>query len=154
MLKLKSNAKAFSSQLKAAFAGVETKLDSVCRVRAEGVFHDIVENTPQWTGNLAGNWRLGVGQPDTSFTVRTEFPYSESLREFQRGDDPAVSEALTLAQTAITNISYKSTVFITNQSPIAQAVEDEAIHIRPVNLVDGRVAMVEVTAMKWENKLS
>lgn len=154
MLKVKTNAAAFSSQLKAAFAGIEADLDSVCRVRAEGVFTDIVENTPQGTGNLAGNWRLGVGQPDTSFRVRTDFPYSEAMREFQRGDDPAVSEALSLAKTAITNISYKSAVFITNQSPIAQAVEEESIHIRPVNLVDGRVAMVAVTAMKWEGKLS
>ena len=154
VLKVKTNAAAFSSQLKAAFAGIEADLDSVCRVRAEGVFTDIVENTPQWTGNLAGNWRLGVGVPDTSFTVRTETPFSDTFRELQRGADPAVGEALSLGREAISKITYKVPVFITNQSPIAQAVEDESIYIRPVNLVDGRVAMVAVTAMKWEGKLS
>lgn len=154
MIKLGTNSAKFSADLLTAFAKIESHLDSVCRTRAEGVFTDIVQNTPQWSGNLAGNWRLGVGTPDTSFSVRTETPFSDSIRGMQRGDDPAVSNALSLAEVSISKITYKSSVFITNQSPIAQAVEDEEIHIRPVNLVDGKVAMVAVTAMKWEGRLA
>ena len=110
----------------------------------EEVFTDIVQLTPQWSGNLASNWYLGVGTMGEQESVIPEkaffWPLDEALEAFERGDSPAVERSLD--RLSGVDFGYLDTVYIYNPSAIAQDVEDESIYIRPVNKVGGQVFMV------------
>jgi len=80
----------------------------------------LVRQTPQWTGNAAANWNVGVGSPDDSYTVF----YDESDIAGDDGDDlsstrhkghsTAVSRALRRNEARIASIRRGDKVFFTN----------------------------------------
>jgi hypothetical protein len=45
--------------------------------------------------------------------------------------------------------TWRDVVYITNPAPIAEKVEAQTILIRPVNLVDGRIAMIQYYVDKF-----
>ena len=54
-------AAAFKARLKAVMPTIEAEINTKYRKLVRKVFTDLVENSPQWSGNLASNWRIGSG---------------------------------------------------------------------------------------------
>jgi hypothetical protein len=110
----------------------------------EIIFDDIVELTPQWSGNLAANWNISTdGESSSEMTIPQKahmWPLPPYTEPFRRGDPAAVS--ISKARFAESIFGYSDQVYIYNPTEIAQAVEDHSIYIRGVNLLDGRVAMI------------
>ena len=117
------------------------------------IFRDLVEHTPQWSGNLASNWYIEVGgaYSGTSHYKRASM-YAEKLppgkadpEPYSAGMDPAVSATLnralgeldldefaafkntrnygSLTSGAVSRIRWNSTIRIVNTTPYAEDVE-------------------------------
>ena len=108
------------------------------------IFHDMISLTPQWSGNLAANWFVNNTGPTGSEQTIPEkgmvFGTASTPEPHEMGDNDAI--AISAARFDDLVFSYLQPVFIFNNADIAQKVEDETVYIRPVNKVDGRVAMV------------
>lgn len=121
---------------------------------------DIVQQSPQWSGDLASNWNYSVNVVDYTYTMspnKADGDYRNGAVQkkshgtgryiFQRGDSPAV--AMSLARMAAApRPTWRDTVFFANATPIAPEVEAHSIKIRPVNLIQGQVAMISYTVTK------
>ena len=125
--------KAFNSQVSAKY-----------RQWVSVIFNDIVELTPQWSGNLAANWNISTdGESASEVTIPQKaymWPLAPYVEPFRRGDPGAVGISKARFDSII--FGYSEQVYIYNPTEIAQAVEDHSIYIRGVNLLDGRVAMI------------
>ena len=130
------------------------------------VYSDLVNLSPQWSGNLAKQWYIEVSGRKGSYRristyVSPKNSKGPSSVHYQRGDDPAVSEAIIRELSKISDIKWNSKVSIINHAPYAADVEagigpttaKGTLAIRPENLYYGRVAMSEFVARKY-NKLS
>lgn len=108
------------------------------------IFYDIVELTPQWSGNLAANWNIStssLGNPEETIPAKAYmWPLPLYVEPHKRGDPEAVG--ISKARFDDAEFGYSNQVYIYNPVEIAPAVEAQSIHIRGVNLVDGRVAMI------------
>ena len=133
------------------------------------VFRDVVEHTPQWSGNLATNWRIEVGTAWLGHGVYSQHPsYSEDGKGLGKakfaGHPDAVQAAIESEADSLSRIRYNSKVRIVNYTPYAEEVENgvgpetenESVSmIRAVNLFSGPnvpahgVAMVEYAIMKY-----
>jgi hypothetical protein len=133
----------FLRELDLAFAEMDRQLSANFEAFTKEVHENIVRSTPQWTGDLAVAWNYSIGAPDMSYTPTPNKIEGQQFWSkadvFQRG--AAVSQAL--AKAAGVHPTWRDVVYIHNPAPIAQKVEDWRILIRPVNLVDGQVAMVQ-----------
>lgn len=81
----------------------------------------LVRQTPQWTGNAAANWNVGINSPDTTFTVYYDESDigddgSDDLEGVGRhkGHSTAVSRALRRNETKIATLRRSDRVFFTN----------------------------------------
>lgn len=147
MIKVNSaGIESFNLKLVAEWARFELALSAVFAAWTRRVFTGLVFGSPQWSGDLAANWNYSVNGLDYS--------YDDSLKDavdvvfltgvVQRGDFRAVSIALNRMMN-VTAPTWRDTVYFNNETPIAPEVEAHSIHIRPVNLIDGRVAMIQYT---------
>ena len=109
------------------------------------IFKDIAINSPQWSGDLSANWTYAIGYADESYSpipnkIENDQHWSKA-DVFQRGAYPAVGIALE----KLTSVkpTWRDTVWIANNTPIAGQVEAQTVKIRPVNLVMGQVAMIQ-----------
>lgn len=116
-------------------------------------FTQLVYSTPQWTGDLASAWNYSINGIDTSYTP---IPNKEENQRFWskadvfvRGMEPAVSVAL--AKASGVHPTWRDVVYFHNPAPIAEKVENLQVMIRPVNLVDGRIAMVQYYVDKFNH---
>ena len=134
------------------------KITQGVRAVAAAVFKDLVVNTPQYSGNLVMNWRITHGawtanyKPIASYGVRTKEPY-------QRGDNPAVAQALGAELFKLDSIRWNSKITITNAAPYAGEVEagrgptgsrGEPLEIRDENKVNEQVVMGAMIQLKYE----
>lgn len=118
------------------------------------VFTELVNGTPQWSGDLAANWNFSVNAPDYSYT---ETPMKGQAAELHSrfeprhaGDQEAVRMSLARMEAVIDKVSWRDRVHFTNATPIAEAVENQTIYIRPVNLLEsGGVAMLSHIRYKY-----
>lgn len=140
----------FNRELTLAFAVFEREISAAFAAWAMKVFRGITEGTPQWSSDLVRNWNYSINQPDYSYS---ETPQKELMKDLwmgnllaplQRGDQFGVSFAIARAQTS-RQPTWRDMVFITNNTPVAPAAENQTVYIRPVNLIDGRVAMIKYT---------
>jgi hypothetical protein len=146
------NITAFNREVDLAFAQMDRDLSSAFEAWTKKVFASIVRSTPQWTGDLAAAWNYSLGEPDENY-----FPLhnkSENNRTwsfanvYQRGAEPAVTIAKRKADRW--HPTWRDVVYIHNPAPIADDVENLTVLIRPINLVDGRVAMVQYHVEKFQ----
>jgi len=107
------------------------------------IFYDIIELTPQWSGNLAANWFMSTtsdeGVEQTIASKAYMWPLPKDMAPYQRGDPQAVEISKARFDPSF---EYAEPVFIFNPAEIAPEVEAHSIYIRGVNLLDGRVAMI------------
>lgn len=119
------------------------------------IFHDIVRQSPQWSGDMAANWNYSVGSPNVSYSPlpnKAAGPVRQKSMAvgkivYARGMEPAVSLAY-MRMLAVPQPTWRDTVYIANGTPIAPYVEAQSIRIRPVNLIEGQVAMIGYTVTK------
>lgn len=84
----------------------------------------LVRQTPQWTGNAAANWNVGIGSPDNNFVVYyDESDIGDDGSEASldgagrhKGHSTAVSRALRRNEPRIASIRRGDRVFFTNAS--------------------------------------
>ena len=130
---LETEQKSFNSQVNAKY-----------RQWVSIIFHDMLDLTPQWSGNLTANWFINNTGPTGSEQTIPEkaqvFATAAGTEPHVRGDYDAI--AISAARFDDLVFSYLQPVFIFNNANIAQQVEDHTVYIRRDNLVDGRVAMV------------
>ena len=132
------------------------------------VFNDIVAHTPQWSGNLATNWRVEVGKAhqghggDSQISnYKTPAEWTGNSQPYKAGDAPATFEAEDYNDANFDRIKWNSRVSIVNYAPYAAQVEagigPKNKAIRTENKFSGPfipahgVAMVAYAEMKYNN---
>ena len=146
-------AAAFKARLKAVMPTIEAEINTKYRKLVRKVFIDLVENSPQWSGNLASNWRIGSG----GYAQIAEYNPQNWYREdpYERGDDPAVSLTMLREFSKVEAITYLKPVRIFNPTPYASEVEvgqgPDGRDIREVNKLAeyGAVAMIGYVNQKY-----
>lgn len=131
------------------------------------VFHYVVRNTPQWSGNAAANWNMGVGHRDTTYdtTLKVE-QFAQAAADgakhgafgkpsFEKGDAPAMLTAVGRNSGRPEQIQLGMPVYITNyarnlagETYISRLEENPNDFLRPVNrpghMVASASAQVEI----------
>lgn len=133
------------------------------------VFADIVSHTPQFSGNLAQAWEIEFGPHTATGQGKSEgfrknmfWAYIRgSVEPFQRGDSPAVGQALSRELPKLASLRWNSVVRIKNLVPYADEVEQGIgperfiiggnLEIRPENLYRNQVFMASYAQMKYSN---
>lgn len=137
---------AFTKALEAEYGVFEVRLSQAFAKWTRKVFTGLVEGSPQWSGDLAANWNYSVNLPDYSYSPTLKDTLDQvfltDVRE--RGDPQAIAIALS-RMSAVMEPTWRDVVYFNNETPIAEPVENMTVKIRPVNLIDGRVAMVRYT---------
>ena len=123
---------------------------------------DIVELTPQWSGNLASNWAFDVGSKAYTATyytgpARNQYDAFRGDPLFSRGMEPAVSISLARARQApIPQLS--DTIYIHNPVEYADAIETDTSDppVRAINRLPrsetGKIAMVTHAWAKYSQQ--
>ena len=146
-------AAAFKARLKAVMPTIEAEINTKYRKLVRKVFTDLVENSPQWSGNLASNWRIGSGGYAQITGYNPQDWYKEN--PYQVGSDPAVAMTLMREVPKLDAITYKSPVRIFNPTPYAADVEaGQGPNGRPIREVNklaeyGGVAMIGYVNQKY-----
>jgi len=134
----------FLQQVEAEQRSFNNQISVKFREWVRRIFYDIVELTPQWSGNLAANWYVSTSSmdgPEQTIPEKSYFwPKPSYAEPHKRGDEPAVS--ISKERFNDVEFGYSNQVFIFNPTEIAPAVESQSIPLRGVNLLDGRVAMI------------
>lgn len=155
MIAISVNADAFGAQLDALLAEADRQLDAGYQRWSLKVFYDLVVNTPQWSGDTAANWYYSIGMP----SMRYQQIMAKSLmwgkgytseQPYQRGGLAAVWAAYSRAEDGPMP-SWRDKVFFTNNTPIAESLENMSVHIRAENLHPDTkaVMMANFTRDKW-----
>ena len=120
------------------------------------VLTELVENTPQWSGDLAASWRVQVEgvTSRTGGSSTTGFKSTPRVRPAPhfRGDEPALVYALMVNSDVIESIRYNSRVTIFNDNPTADAINNpwsEELWLRPNNFIPGDVMAVAHAISKY-----
>ncbi len=141
---------AFLRELDLAMAEFERQINRSFAGWTARIFTDLVTVSPQWSGDMVANWKYTVDQPSTAYAP---IPSKDSkdwhkITPRQRGDQAAIGMAL--AQLSQVTPTWRQVVYFANNTPIAPEVAAQSIPIRSVNLVDGRVAMIDFVVTKAE----
>lgn len=122
------------------------------------VFADLVNGSPQWSGDMTANWNYSVGEPDFSYTQIANKTGDDGKIDHWREDQgvfyaghPYAVDAAMLRMMAVPVPTWRDKVFISNATPIAEDIQvpgTPAIKIRPVNLVEGQVVTMYTVALK------
>lgn len=129
----------------------------------EAIFTDIVEHTPQFTGNLASGWQIVFGphgvNPTPLYTDEERKASFESYRAgsgfepYEYGDDPAVGYTLDRELAKLKDIRYNSIVKFVNPVEYADDVDagkgPNGHSIREENLYYGKVFMASYAQVKY-----
>lgn len=148
-----SGVDAFLLQLNTLQASFNDQVNERFRYWVGVIFEDIVTLTPQWSGNLASNWYVGVDALSASESTIPEkssmWPLDLYAAPNVRGDLDAVD--ISLERLSAEKFDWLDTVYIYNPTEIAPEVEAESIYIRPENKVDGRVHMIAHAAFYYSS---
>lgn len=139
-----SGVDAFISAIEVEQARFNNQISTLYQKWVKIIFYDIVELTPQWSGNLAANWYVSTSSaqgPEQTIPAKAAmWPLPAFVEPHQRGD----AEAVDISKSHFDDVifGYHDQVYIYNPTAIAPQVEEQSIYIRGVNLLDGRVAMI------------
>ena len=119
--------------------------DDQFHAKVQERFSMLVNVTPQWSGDMASNWQISL---DGSATYR-EWGNKKKLWHLadarQMGDEEAVSYAI--AQSVNVQYTFEDKIWFANATPLTFGTstvtgDGTTFAVRPVNLIDGRVAMI------------
>lgn len=149
---------AFLHKIDLEMARLDREISETYYLWTTRIFVDIVRQSPQWSGDMASNWNYSVKEPNYSYTMienkaargrdgvdKRRMAVGKIV--YQKDMDPAVAEALTRMK-FVNPPSWRDSVFFANATPIAPYAEAHSIYIRPVNLIQGQVAMIAYTVTK------
>lgn len=144
---------AFLQSLSLEMARLDREISSEFEKWTKTIYSDIVMGTPQYTGNLVAAWTYSIQYIDESYSPTANKIEHDQIWSkadvYARGEQPGVGTALFKA--AGVHPSWRDEVWIHNPAPYADLIENQRIILRPVNLVDGRVAMVQYAVDKYNS---
>lgn len=149
----------FMTALNLEMARLDREISFVFYKWTARIFQELVEDTPQWSGDLAANWNYSVNQPDYSYSripnktgddVRVDW-HLQNQGVFERGHPNAVMTAMSKFAT-VPQPSWRDVVYFANATPIAPDLP--TIKIRPVNLVDGKVVTINEVVLRESQKVT
>ena len=156
MLKIKAkNIDGFIAKLKKHQLIVEGQVTETKRRLVRDVFTDLVEGSPQWSGNLASNWYIEFHGNTGGYKKIRDYKVRDWRREdpYHVGEDPAVTKTLNRELPKIADIRWNSKIQIVNYAPYAASVEmgvgPEGRKIRGVNYKHGQIAMAGYVIAKY-----
>jgi hypothetical protein len=139
------NIASFLKQIDLAFAEMDRGISREFEQFTKKLFKELVRTTPQWTGDLAAAWNYSIAYPDETYSPLHNKLEANARWSFtnvyQRGMEPAAS--IPVLKAASVHPTWRDVVYFHNPAPIADEVENLRVLIRPVNLVDQRVAMIQ-----------
>ena len=155
---------ALTAKLAKAQVMMEQKVAEVVEKKLRLVFTDLVKSTPQYTGNLASNWYIELGDKSPYRQLPEYKPPGGWVKwdePYEMGKDPAVSNTLDREFAKLQNLrtylfsSSEHKIKLVNTSPYAEAVEanqgPDNLPIRAVNIHPeyAAVAMKGYTILKY-----
>lgn len=150
---------AFRKQIAEEMARLDRETSATYFDWTKKVFQDVVEGTPQWSGDTAANWNYSVKSADyryeriankTGDSGKIDY-VREDFGVFYRGHPYAVDEAMQ-RMSAVPTTTWRDPVFISNDTPIAAQLDAGQVKVRPVNLVGGVQITLSLVAMKWSQR--
>ena len=156
MLKIKAkNIDGFIAKLKKHQLIVEGQVTETKRRLVRDIFTDLVQGSPQWSGNLASNWYIEFHGNTAKYKKIRDYKVRDWRREdpYHVGKDPAVIKTLNRELPKIADIRWNSKIQIVNYAPYAASVEmgvgPEGRKIRDVNYKYGQIAMAGYVVAKY-----
>lgn len=113
--------KAFEAEVKAAHA---EQLRSVGRE----LLTLLVQGSPVDTGHFKANWQIGIGRPATGIV---------------NGVDPDGAQTIARGDAVLRSVKPFDTVYLTNNVPYAQELEEGSVQRPPAATVKAAVASVQ-----------
>jgi hypothetical protein len=144
------NINAWRNKSQSAKSKIRSSASSYVRRKVLVVYKDVLNVSPQWSGNYAYNWTIetshyGGGQYDPRFKKDPWF----TLTPKQAGDPEAIAAAMSWAKDVIEDIKWNTKVSLVNRSPIADEIESGEIKLRPENLIPGGMGIVAYIKTKY-----
>ena len=156
MLKIKAkNIDGFIAKLKKHQLIVEGQVTETKRRLVRDIFTDLVQGSPQWSGNLASNWYIEFHGNTAKYKKIRDYKVRDWRRKdpYHVGKDPAVTKTLNRELPKIADIRWNSKIQIVNYAPYAASVEmgvgPEGRKIRDVNYKYGQIAMAGYVVAKY-----
>ena len=143
-----SGVAAFNKALDLELARLDREISAAFAGWTKRIFTGLVQDSPQYSGDMTANWTISLNTPDYSYSeipnkYLASAPFANDVQGevYQRGHPIAV--AMALAKMSGVNPTWRDKVFFANATPIAEKIEAGQIALRPVNLVNGAVAMIQ-----------
>ena len=156
MLKIKAkNIDGFIAKLRKHQLIVEGHVTETKRRLVRDIFTDLVQGSPQWSGNLASNWYIEFHGNTGRYKKIRDYKVRDWRRDdpYYAGADPAVTKTLNRELPKIADIRWNSKIQIVNYAPYAASVEmgvgPEGRKIRDVNYKYGQIAMAGYVVAKY-----
>lgn len=152
---------AFLAKLRADKKKLEGRVTSTHRNIVKTILKELVEHSPQWSGNLASNWYLEFHGSIATYQELSEYDtmsFGRHMSPYVMGQDPAVGQTLARENAKLPQIRWNTIVHIVNKAPYAEDVEmnqgPNGRPIRPENMLAsyGGVAMIGYVEAKYRNK--
>jgi hypothetical protein len=156
------NLDAFDRSVQGWLSAVERATEQASVGLAKAVFKQLLQGSPQYSGDFAANWKVGYNFVDQSFEMNvldhsamySELKGSDGLGEFEpfsRGDMPAISYAESKAQWR--TLKLGETIYLSNSAHHLDAkeggegvidlygwkIENNEINFRPGNRGSGAI---------------
>lgn len=162
-----SGVASFRQQMRLEMARLDREISAAFVGWTMEVFRGLVERSPQWSGNMAANWNYSVGSPNWGYTPIPNKTGDDGGIDhwrmnqgiFQVGHSLAVNAAMS-RMTSVPKGTWRDMVHITNATPmddsdqyLADAIEDQSVRLRPVNIIPGSEQLIAYTVLK-ENQRS
>jgi hypothetical protein len=139
---------AFEQQCTSEIANLRHKAQTLLRTRSQRTLEWLTFNSPQYSGDFAANWKVGINETDYTYAISL-FPNMNGMDlngtpiPFSQGDPQAPGYALRSGTPLIAGAMLGDTVTISNSvvhdSAYAVAIEANSIKFRPENIDRGRV---------------
>lgn len=144
----------FLAELEAEQRSMNRYINEQYKRLVEIVFSDILHGTPQWSGNLAANWFIGINsQNQNEETIPEKAIYwpHPPQEPFDRLDPNY--RALEVSEARLKDVpvfSYLDDIYIYNPAYPATEADAHTIYIRPVNTLNQAVMMTAWAGLKYE----
>ena len=117
-------------------------------------FVDLVFMTPQWSGNLASNWRIEFTGHEDAYSPAMKYGKHNKM-PYSIGSDPVVRETVYREFQKIPAIRYNTKVTFVNHTSYAQEVQQghgpNGKPLRPENLIYGPTIMTAYLETKYKS---